>query len=96
MKINLPTSIEVTISDPDLLEILRKKRMDLLDGADYAEQDEKANTYWLWKDTNTKSVGKPEYEKMREMPKLEYELLESITTSVYHLQKTLDKTKSSH
>lgn len=90
MKIHLPTSIEVEVSDRDLLTILKQKRLELLQGADYAEQVEGKESYWLWKDKNANGLGKPSFEKMKSMEKLDYQLLESFTNSIYLLQQTLD------
>lgn len=90
MKINLPTSVEVEVSDKDLLTLLKKKRLEILDGADYAEQEEGKEAYWLWQDLNATGVGKPTYEKLKEMSMLDYQLLESFTNTIYILQKTLE------
>lgn len=90
MKINLPTVVEVEVSDKDLLTLLKEKRINILNGADYAEPEEGDNTYWLWVDLNATGVGKPKYEKMQEMSKLDYQLLESFTSTIYILQKTIE------
>lgn len=90
MKIHLPTSVEVEVSDRDLLTLLKKKRLEILDGADYAEQEEGKEVYWLWQDLNATGVGKPTYEKLKEMSMLDYQLLESFTNTIYILQKTLE------
>lgn len=91
MKIHLPTSIEVEVSDKDLLTILKQKRIELLQGADYAEQEDGKESYWLWKDNSLNGVGKPSFEKMKSMTKLEYQLLESFTNSIYQLQQFLEE-----
>ena len=90
MKILLPTVVEVEVSDEDLLALLKKKRLKILNGADYAEQEEGEDIYWLWIDLNETGVGKPIYEKIKEMSKLDYQLLESFTSAIYILQKTIE------
>lgn len=91
MKIHLPTTIEVEIGDRDLLSVLEKKRSELLDGADYAEQEEGTEVYWLWKAKTTNTMKPPVYVKMREMSELEYQLLGSLTSAQYLLQKKIDE-----
>lgn len=90
MKINLPTTLEVQINDPDLLQILNNKRDELLHGADFAEQDKENSEYWLWKDNSGgKSTATHPPTKVREITRVEYDLLDSITTSIYNLNKLL-------
>ncbi|WP_442638127.1 hypothetical protein [Rossellomorea marisflavi] len=91
MKIHLPTTLEVQIDDPDLLQILKNKSKEMLQGADFAEQDKETSEYWLWKDN---SNGKPSPEhpptRVREISRLEFDLLDSISSSIYHLNKLLN------
>lgn len=93
MKINLPTTLEVEVSDKDLLSLLKKKRLEMLEGAEYAEADEENGdevTYWLWVDNST-SIGKPTYKKSKQISKLDFQLLESMTHSIYFYQQKLEE-----
>lgn len=89
MKIQLPTRIDVEVDDKDLLALLKMKRLELLEGADYAEQDEADGKCWLWQNKSPAGVGKPSYEKVKEMELADYKLLESFTETLYLLQQSL-------
>lgn len=89
MKINLPTVVEVEVNDLDLLELLKKKRLELLSGALYAEQEENKDVFWLWAGDDIVNSGTPTYRKYKEITETEYRMIESLATTIYYLQQTL-------
>lgn len=86
MQIVLPTTIEVEINDVDLLTILKNKRDAILDGAEYAEPEDENGECWLWRKV---SDGDEQVEKWKTLSNLQYEFLDSLTSTIYHLQKEL-------
>nr|WP_040109547.1 hypothetical protein [Jeotgalibacillus malaysiensis] len=91
MKIELPTTIQVSINDVDLLTILKEKRIELLQGAECAEFNENTNNYWLIK--KRMDEGEEVFFQWKEISQEHYHALDSISTSVYHIQlwlKSLD------
>lgn len=93
MQIVLPTKIEVEINDVDLLTILKNKRDDILEGAEYAEPEDENGECWLWR----KVPGSGEHvEKWKTISLLKYEFLDSLTSTIYHLQKELQSRRPLH